>query len=65
MGQASPEKVSAAVLYMASEACDFTSHIISAAAGGFGPANLQRPIFNLAGNGGLLSIAMRAELATI
>jgi len=28
-----------------------------AGAGGFGPANLQRPIFNLSGNGGLLSIS--------
>lgn len=27
------------------------------ALGGFGPANLQRPIFNLAGNGGLLSLS--------
>ena len=31
-----PSKVSPAVVYMASESCEFTAHTISAAAGGFG-----------------------------
>jgi NAD(P)-dependent dehydrogenase (short-subunit alcohol dehydrogenase family) len=35
MGQASPEKVSAAVLYMASEACQHSGQIVAAGAGYF------------------------------